>query len=118
MKVLRPETVAQMTVNNIGDLRVVALHTARPEMSNDAEFFPGVQKTWGLTFQINEEPLPTGRPASGLMWAGIANSYFWIDMDNQVAGTYISQQLPFADARSYQLYTDIETATYSYLSSQ
>ena len=39
-------------------------------------------------------------------------------MDNQVAGTYISQQLPFADARSYQLYTDIETATYSYLSSQ
>ena len=84
----------------------------------DAEFFPGVQKTWGLTFQINEEPLPTGRHAGGLMWAGIANSYFWIDMDNQVAGTYISQQLPFADARSHQLYTDIETATYSYLSSQ
>ena len=76
VEVLRPETVAQMTVNNIGDLRVVALHAATPEMSNDAEFFPGVQKTWGLTFQINEEPLPTGRPAGGLMWAGIANSYF------------------------------------------
>ena len=118
VEVLRPETVAQMTVNNIGDLRVVALHAAMPEMTNDAEFFPGVEKTWGLTFQINEEPLPTGRPAGGLMWAGIANSYFWIDMDNQVAGTYISQQLPFADARSYQLHTDIETATYSYLSSQ
>ena len=94
---------------------MVALHAATPEMSNDAEFFPGVEKTWGLTFQINEEPLPTGRPAGGLMWAGIANSYFWIDMDNQVAGTYISQQLPFADARSYQLYEDIETATYSHL---
>ena len=39
-------------------------------------------------------------------------------MDNQVAGTDVSQQLPFADARSYQLYTDIETATYSHLSSQ
>ena len=36
-------------------------------------------------------------------------------MDNQVADTYISQQLPFADARSYQVYTDIETATYSHL---
>ena len=34
-------------------------------------------------------------------------------MGNQVAGTYISQQLPFADARSYQLYEDLETATYS-----
>ena len=115
VEVLRPETVAQMTVNNIGDLRVVALPSVMPELTNDAEFFPGVEKTWGLTFQINEEPLPTGRPAGGLMWAGIANSYFWIDMDNQVAGTYISQQLPFADARSYQLYTDIETATYSHL---
>ena len=113
--VLRPATVDQMTVNNIGDLRVVALPTARPELSNDAEFFPGVAKTWGLTFQINEEPLPTGRPAGGLMWAGIANTYFWIDMDNQVAGVYLSQQLPFADARSYQLHLDIETAAYTRL---
>ena len=47
------------------------------------------------------------------MWAGVANTYFWVDMANQVAGTYASQQLPFADTRSYQLYTNIETATYS-----
>ena len=112
VEVLRASTVDRMTANNIGDLRVVALRTARPELSNDAEFFPGIAKSWGLTFQINEEPLPTGRPAGGLMWAGIANTFFWIDMDNQVAGTYISQQLPFADPRSYRLYTAIETATY------
>ena len=115
VQVLRPSTVDQMTVNNIGGLRVVALPTARPELSNDAEFFPGVAKTWGLTFQINEEPLPTGRPAGGLMWAGIANTYFWIDTQNQVAGVYLSQQLPFADARSYRLYLDIETAAYTRL---
>ncbi len=117
VEVLRSETVDQMTANHIGDLRVVALPTAMPELTNDAEFFPGVEKTWGLTFQINEAPLPTGRPAGGLMWAGIANTFFWIDMRNQVAGTYISQQLPFADPRSYQLYADIETATYKHLSS-
>ena len=115
VEVLRAETVDRMTVNNIGDLRVVALPAVRRELSHDAEFFPGVAKTWGLTFQINEAPLPTGRPAGGLMWAGIANSFFWIDMDNQVAGTYISQQLPFGDPRSYQLYIDIETATYNSL---
>ncbi len=115
VEVLRPGTVDQMTVNNIGDLRVVALPAAIPELTNPAEFFPGVQKSWGLAFQINEDPVPTGRPAGGLMWAGIANSYFWIDMENQVAGAYISQQLPFADARSYRLYTDIETATYRHL---
>ena len=117
VQVLRPSTVDLMTVNNIGDLRVVALPAVRRELSNDAEFFPGVAKTWGLTFQINEEPLPTGRPAGGLMWAGIANTYFWIDMENQVAGVYLSQQLPFADPRSYQLYIEIESATYKYLNS-
>ena len=115
VEVLRAETVDRMTVNNIGDLRVVALPAVRRELSHDAEFFPGVAKTWGLTFQINEAPLPTGRPAGGLMWAGIANSFFWIDMDNQVAGTYFSQQLPFGDPRSYQLYIDIETGTYNSL---
>ena len=115
VEVLRAETVDRMTVNNIGDLRVVALPAVRRELSHDAEFFPGVAKTWGLTFQINEAPLPTGRPGGGLMWAGIANTFFWIDMDNQVAGTYISQQLPFGDPRSYQLYIDIETATYNSL---
>ena len=112
VRVLRPATVDLMTANNIGDLRVVALPSAMPELTNDAEFFPGIQKSWGLTFQINEEPLPTGRPAGGLMWAGIANTFFWVDMDNQIAGTYVSQQLPFADDRSHQLYIDIETAVY------
>ena len=114
-QVLRPETVDQMAANSMGDLRVVALPVVIPDLTNEAEFFPGVEKSWGLTFQINEEPLPTGRPAGGLMWAGLANSFFWIDMANQVGGAYISQQLPFADARSYQLYEDIETATYSSL---
>ena len=115
VQVLRPETVDQMTVNNMGDVRVVALPAVMTDLTNDAEFFPGVEKSWGLTFQVNEEPLPTGRPAGGLMWAGLANSFFWIDLENQVGGVYISQMLPFADARSYQLYEDIETATYNSL---
>ncbi|MCY3649817.1 MAG: serine hydrolase [Acidimicrobiaceae bacterium] len=114
-RLLQPETVDQMAANSMGDVRVVALPAVIPDLTNEAEFFPGVEKSWGLTFQINEEPLPTGRPAGGLMWAGLANSFFWIDMANQVAGAYISQQLPFADARSYQLYEDIETATYASL---
>ena len=114
-RLLQPETVDQMAANSMGDVRVVALPAVIPDLTNEAAFFPGIEKSWGLTFQINEEPLPTGRPAGGLMWAGLANSFFWIDMANQVAGAYISQQLPFADSRSYQLYEDIETATYASL---
>ncbi|WP_419838705.1 serine hydrolase domain-containing protein [Candidatus Poriferisodalis sp.] len=114
-EIVSPETHAQMVTNAMGDLRVTMLPTAIPPYSFDAEFFPGVEKSWGLTFQINEEPAPTGRPAGGLMWAGLANSYFWIDLQNQVAGCYISQQVPFADPRSYGLYEAIETATYNSL---
>ena len=114
-QIVSADTYQQMVSNAMGDLRVTMLHTAIPPYSNDAEFFPGLEKSWGLTFQINEEPVPTGRPAGGLMWAGLANSFFWIDLQNQVAGCYISQVVPFADARSYQLYEDIETATYDSL---
>ncbi len=110
--VVKPETVAEMTRNNMGDLRVELLKTANPGYSHDAEFFPGVPKSWGLTFQINEEPAPTGRPAGGLSWAGLANSYYWIDLHNNVAGVYASQIVPFADPRTYQLFVDIETAVY------
>ena len=114
-QIVSADTHQRMVTNAMGDLRVTMLHTAIPPYSNDAEFFPGLEKSWGLTFQINEEPAPTGRPAGGLMWAGLANSFFWIDLQNQMAGCYISQVVPFADARSYQLYEDIETAVYESL---
>ena len=114
-QIVSTDTHQQMVSNAMGDLRVTMLHTAIPPYSNDAEFFPGVEKSWGLTFQINEEPAPTGRPAGGLMWAGLANSFFWIDLASQVAGCYLSQVVPFADARSYQLYEDIESAVYASL---
>lgn len=112
VQVVEPGTVAEMTRNNMGDLRVEQLKTANAGYSHDAEFFPGVPKSWGLTFQINEEPAPTGRPAGGLMWAGLANSFYWIDLQNDVAGVYASQIVPFADPRTYQLFVDIETAVY------
>lgn len=114
-QVLKPETVDQMTRNNMGNTRVTLLHTAAPPLSNDAEFFPGVPKSWGLSFQINEAPVPTGRPAGGLMWAGLANSYFWIDPKNGIGGVYLTQVLPFADKKSLPLYYDFEKTVYQSL---
>jgi len=113
VRMLAPDTVAQMAVNQMGDLRVAPLVSAMPHLTNDAEFFPGVSKTWGLSFQINEEPAPTGRPAGTLMWAGLANSYFWIDRTNAIGGVFLSQVLPFADAEAMDLWTEFETAVYA-----
>ena len=112
-EVLKPATVELMTHNAMGDSRVILLKTAAPALSNDAEFFPGMPKTWGLSFQINTEKAPTGRPAGGLMWAGLANTYFWIDPVTGIGGVYLSQVLPFADKKSLPLYYAFESAMYA-----
>lgn len=114
-QVLRPETVEMMSRNNMGANKVVMLKTAMPTLSNDAEFFPGVPKSWGLSFQINDAKAPTGRPAGGLMWAGLANSYYWIDPTTGIGGVYATQILPFADKLSLPLYYGFETAVYQSL---
>ncbi len=111
-RVLAPETVAQMVTNQMGDLRVKQLKSAAPEFSNDAEMFPDVPKSWGLTFQIHEAEGETGCPAGTLSWAGLANSFFWIDRENDVAGCYLSQILPFADAGSVELFYDMQRLAY------
>lgn len=111
-RVLKPETVRQMEANGLGALKVRPLKSAIATLSNDAEFFPGMPKSWGLSFMINEEPAPTGRPAGALSWAGLGNLYFWIDRANGIGGFWATQILPFADAVSFGRYLELETATY------
>lgn len=90
------------------------LPVSAPRLSNDAEFFPGMAKTWGLTFMINEEQAPTGRSAGSLAWAGLANLYYWIDIKKGIGGYWMTQIFPFADPASVQGYLDMETAAYKY----
>ena len=111
-QVLKPETVAQMSKNAMGDCKVGLLRTAIPPLSNDAEFFPGIEKQWGLSFMINNAPAPTGRSAGSLAWAGLANTYYWIDQAKGVGGVYATQILPFADTKSLPLFHAFEKAVY------
>jgi CubicO group peptidase (beta-lactamase class C family) len=115
-RVLRAETVELMSCNHIGDLRVVPMITTNPARSNDAEFFPGVPKSWGLGFMVNHDRAPTGRGAGGLAWAGLSNCYFWVDPAAGVGGVYMTQILPFADVKSLPLFLDFESAVYRSLS--
>lgn len=113
IRVLGAETIAQMAKNNMGDIRVTELKSANPAFFSDGEFYPGVPKTWGLTFLINEEALPNGCPAGALTWAGAFNSYFWIDRTTGIAGCYLSQVLPFFDAGTSGHFFDFQTAVYT-----
>jgi methyl acetate hydrolase len=110
--VVKPETAAEMSQNAMGDSTVCLLKTAAPPLSNDAEFFPGMKKQWGLSFMINNEEAPTGRSAGALAWAGLANTYYWIDQKKGVGGVYATQILPFADVKSLPLFYAFESAVY------
>lgn len=111
-RVLKPETVAMAVRNNLGDLKVTPLASAIPALTRDAEFFPGMPKSWALSFMVNEEPAPTGRSAGALSWAGLANLYYWIDREQGLGGFWATQILPFADPASVEGYFGFEKAIY------
>jgi CubicO group peptidase (beta-lactamase class C family) len=112
-QVLRPETVRLMGQNAIGGLNVQRLKTAVPAYSADAEFFPGMIKKWGLGFMISTTAVPGGRSAGSLAWAGLGNTYFWIDPIRGIAGVILMQLIPFADSNAVALLDRFEKAVYA-----
>ncbi|MGY1762041.1 serine hydrolase domain-containing protein [Geodermatophilus sp. SYSU D00779] len=113
--VLEPETVQMAVQNHLGDLEVRMLPGVIPSLSNDAEFFPGLPKSWSLPFMVNDERAPTGRPAGAQGWAGLGNLFYWIDRENGYGGFWATQVLPFGDATSLGGYLEFETALYASL---
>jgi CubicO group peptidase (beta-lactamase class C family) len=114
-RVLRPETVALINQNQIGDLQAGRLPSLIPERAHDFELFPGMAVRWGLAYMLNSEPGPDGRSVNSLSWAGIFNSYYWLDPARRVAGVILSQFLPFADPAMLRLYGRFERGVYALL---
>lgn len=112
-QILKPETVEMAAGNHLPEgMTIKMLPGVKPAYTNDAEFFPGMPKTWALSFMINDEDAPTGRPAGSIAWAGLANLYFWIDRRNGLGGFWATQVLPFADPTSVGGFLDFEKAVY------
>jgi len=110
--ILRPETVAMMSENQIGNLEAGILRTTNPALSNDVDFFPGIQLRWGLGHMINIAPVHGGRKAGSLTWAGLLNTYYWIDPATRIAGVIMMQILPFADRKALHAYRQFEHGVY------
>lgn len=115
VRILRPETVQLMTQNQIGDLQAGQIKSAVPELTNDCDFFPGMQQRWGLGFLINTEPSPQGRSAGSLAWAGLGNTYYWLDPAHDLVGLFMTQILPFADSRAIGVFNQFEAGVYRHL---
>jgi methyl acetate hydrolase len=111
-RVLKAETVRMAVKNGLGDKKIKMMPGVDRSLSNDAEFFPGLSKSWALTFMVNDTAAPTGRPAGALGWAGLGNLFYWIDRQNGLGGFWATQILPFGDPVSFTGYMDFETAAY------
>jgi CubicO group peptidase (beta-lactamase class C family) len=112
VQILKPETVALMSTNQTGDIEAGHMKTTSPGLSNDVDFFPGVRLRWTFGHMINLDPVKDGRKAGSLTWAGLYNTYYWIDPASNAAGVIMMQILPFADTRAVDLYRKFERGVY------
>jgi CubicO group peptidase (beta-lactamase class C family) len=111
VRVLKPETVAMMSQNQIGALSVPALKSALPR-SADFTFIADGRDKWGLGFLITADQVPGKRSPGSLSWGGINNTYFWIDPARGIAAVIMMQYLPFADAEALAVYDAFERSAY------
>ena len=109
-RILQATTVAEMARDQIAPLSAQPLLSVAPAASNDAEFFPGQDCGWGLSFLVNRHPSPQGRSAGGLAWVGLANTYYWIDHGRGTAGVFLTQILPFFAPQAVRLFRGFEAA--------
>jgi methyl acetate hydrolase len=111
-RILQPATVQEAFVNQIGELYFPAsIETAHPELSADVGLGPDLK--WGLGLLLNEKAQPGARAAGSGAWAGLFNTFFWVDPSSRITGAIYSQVLPFADPKVLQLYVDFEQALYA-----
>ena len=112
-QLLKPETVAMMGQNHIGDLVMTKMTSYVAFATNDVDLYPDMAKKWGLSFLITTAKTPEGRSPGSLAWAGLANTYFWIDPARDVAGVILMQVLPFADGKCLEAFAGFERGVYA-----
>jgi CubicO group peptidase (beta-lactamase class C family) len=111
-QLLKPETVAMMGQNHIGELAMTRMISAVAFATNDVDLYPDMVKKWGLSFMINTAQTLEGRSPGSLAWAGLANTYYWIDPARDVTGVILMQVLPFADEKCLEAFAGFERGVY------
>lgn len=112
-RIISEATVKEMSRNQVGDLRAGYMGSAMPELAQPYDTFPDQETKWGLGFLINPDPIEGGRSAGSLAWAGIFNSYYWIDSTAGIAGVFVSQLSPFGDPGALEAFGVLEQMAYA-----
>ena len=112
VRILEPKTVESMEANQIGALTAGKMKSFRPNVSADVDIQPGQSEKWGLGFLINTTAYSGGRSAGSLAWAGIDNTFYWIDPSRDLCAAIMMQFLPFVDKEAVGMLDEFERAVY------
>lgn len=113
-RVLSAGNVAMMGRNQIGDLTIRAMPSLIPSLATDAAVLPGGLDKFGLGFALNSRPNGPSRGANSLAWAGIFNTFFWIDREKQIGAVLMTHMLPGLDPAPIALLEEFEKAVYAW----
>lgn len=112
-RILQAETVELAFSDHLDGIALPAVfESAMPELSHDIPSLPFSQG-WGLGFHLFTEDLPGLRRAGSGDWAGLCNTYFWLDRTSGIAVVFLTQVLPFFDPGIIDTVQAIEQATYA-----
>jgi CubicO group peptidase (beta-lactamase class C family) len=112
-EILTAKSVEAMSMNQIGGLGAGKLKSFMPNLSSDVDVHPGFIDKWGLGFLINTTAYPGGRSAGSLAWAGVYNTFYWIDQPRGLCAVIMMQFLPFVDKEAVGLLGAFERAVYA-----
>jgi methyl acetate hydrolase len=112
-RILSAQSVATMGSNQIGALPLRQLTSVIPALAANSAAMPGALDKFGLGFALNTAPVAGGRGANTMSWAGIYNTFFWIDREKQVCAVLMTQMLPFLDEGPRNLVEDFDRAVYA-----
>jgi methyl acetate hydrolase len=116
VRILKESTVAEMSKNQTGSVKVRLQPSADPLRSKPYPLGAG-EDVWGLGFQIAapKTPNPSMRSPGSLSWAGINNTYYWIDPRKQIGAVILMQMLPFYDEAALRVLNGFEQRVYTNL---
>jgi len=117
VRILKEQTVREMSRNQTGNVKVRLQPTAEPLRSKPYPLGAG-EDVWGLGFQIAAPARPASnmrRPGS-MNWAGINNTFYWIDPEKQIGVIVLMQILPFYDDAAIKILQGVEERVYQHVS--
>jgi methyl acetate hydrolase len=112
-RILSADSVKAMGANQIAGMTIGGFTSLVLQFMTDGAILPGNVDKFGLGFAPTTKAVPNGRGANTMSWAGIHNTFFWVDRERQVGAVLMSHMLPFLDPRAAKLLEDFDRAVYA-----